>query len=129
MSDKLGQSIDRVRCVSQDISRYNFYKFWFIDTTDCAFLHPSSGLGLRGAFRFVFLPDDQPLHWFSAFNGRFRDNYCFAVYDARKKVSSAKRYRFSCPKGGYVVKDGRVTAFKEGSFEFLFRVEGPDTEY
>ena len=47
----------------------------------------------------------------------------------RKKVSNAKRYRFSCPEGGYIVKDGVATAFKAGTFEFLFRAGDTDTEY
>ena len=119
--------IPKVRCVSEDVVRYNYYRIWLFKMSRALFSDTEGGFRETGPISFVFLPEGYDD--FSSFLGRCPGDICFAYYDKTKKVSTAKRYRFTVRKGGFLLVGTEATFFEEGQFEFLFKPGGEDSTY
>ena len=125
--------IQSLRCVSEDIVTYTYLnKYWKFHLDKCVIV--GDGKVWSGEMHFVFVAErgteaEQPWPWPQHGNlwpfASGGVNICFAPFDSTKKVSNAKRYKISCPAGGFLRIDGNITAFTAGAFEFVFKKDKP----
>ena len=116
-------SVLKARVVSDDIENYSFISFWVIRVSRALF-SCSGGMRLLNGVTFILTPTD----FEEDTKHRFSGDIFYGQYDAKRRVSSAKRFKFVVF-GGVLVAEREATYFKEATLEFVFRPPGAETVY